>query len=186
MSVQYTGGCAVRRGMFSTLGDVQYTGGCSVHWGMFSTLGDLLSTPEYTGGYHEYAGGVQYTGGYHEYTGGIQYSGGYHSTAGDTMMSVGGYHEYTRGCSVHWGFHTNSIVFPMTFLHIYHDIPSVLMIPPSVLNTPTVLMISPGVLNSPGCTVQTQTITLKMAYQGRSELYVVLNIILCGTNFLIW
>ena len=41
MSVQYTGGCAVRRGMFSTLGDVQYTGGfteytggCSVYWGI--------------------------------------------------------------------------------------------------------------------------------------------------------
>ena len=30
---------------------------------------------------------------------------------------------YTGGCSVHWGFHTNSIVFPMTFPHIYHDIP---------------------------------------------------------------
>ena len=30
-----------------------------------------------------------------------------------------------------------------------------------------------------------QTITLKMAYQGRSELYVVLTVILCGTNSLI-
>ena len=38
-------------------------------------------------------------------------------------MNVGEYHEYARGCSVHWGFHTNSIVFPMTFPHIYHDIP---------------------------------------------------------------
>ena len=46
------------------------------------------------------------------------------------IMSV----QYTRGCSVHWGFHTNSIVFqwpfptfivisPMTFPHIYRDIP---------------------------------------------------------------
>ena len=39
----------------------QYTGGCAVHRGMFSTLG----------GYHEYSGGYhEYTGGYHEYTGG--------------------------------------------------------------------------------------------------------------------
>ena len=30
------------------------------------------------------------------------------------------------------------------------------------------------------------TITLKMAYQGRSERYVVLTIILRGTNFAIW
>ena len=53
---------------------------CAVHWGI------SLSTP----------GGVQYTGGYHEYTGGVQYSGeiprvqrGVFSTQGDTMMSVG-------------------------------------------------------------------------------------------------
>ena len=52
------------------------------------------------------------------------------STLGDTMMSVGdimstlGDVQYTGGCSVHWGFHTNSVVFPMTFPHIYHDIPS--------------------------------------------------------------
>ena len=43
------------------------------------------------------------------------------STLGDTMTSVGEYHEYIGGCSVHWGFHT--IVFPITFLHIYYDIP---------------------------------------------------------------
>ena len=64
------------------------------------------------GRYHEYSGGVEYTEGYHKYTGGYQ-------------MSGRGNHEYTRECSVHWSFHTNSIVFPMTFLHIYHDIPSV-------------------------------------------------------------
>ena len=46
-------------------------------------------------------------------------------TLGDTMMSVGAYHEYTRRCSVHGGFYTNSIVFPMTFPHIYHDAPLV-------------------------------------------------------------
>ena len=64
MSVQYTGG-----------GGVQYTGGCSVHRGMFSTPGDIMSTVgdimstlgvfSTPGGHHEY------TGGYHEYTGGI-------------------------------------------------------------------------------------------------------------------
>ena len=59
---------------------------------MFSKLGDII----------EYAGGVQYTGGYHD--------------------ECGGYNEYTGGCSVHWGFHTNSVVFPMTFPQIYHDI----------------------------------------------------------------
>ena len=58
-------------------------------------------------------------GGYHEYSEWV------FSTMGDTMMSMEGYHEYTRGCSGHWSFHTNSIVFPMTFLHIYHDIPLV-------------------------------------------------------------
>ena len=56
------------------------------------------------------------------------------STLGDTMMSeggyqdeCGGYHEYAGWfqylCSVHRVFHTNSIVFPMTFPHIYHSIP---------------------------------------------------------------
>ena len=80
---------------------------------MFSTRGVSLSTPRDTimcGGYHEPSGGVQYTGGYHEYT------GGYHD-------ECGGYLEHTGGCLVHWGFHTNSIVFPMTFPHIYHDTP---------------------------------------------------------------
>ena len=56
-------------------------------------VGDIMST----------AGVFRTPGRYHEYT--------------------GGYHEYTGGCSVHWGFHTNSVVFPMTFPHIYHDIP---------------------------------------------------------------
>ena len=60
--MQYTGGCSVHQGMFSTPGgyhgysgdtmstpgDVQYTGGCSVHWGV------IMST---VGGYHEYTGG---------------------------------------------------------------------------------------------------------------------------------
>ena len=62
------------------------------------------------GGYHDECGG------YHEYSGGCSVHWG------DTMMSVGGYLEYTGGCSVHWDFHTNSIVFPMTSPHIYHDI----------------------------------------------------------------
>ena len=58
---------------------------------------------------------------------------------GISLSTPGGYHEHTReyhdecgdiivhwgmfgGCSVHWGFHTNSVVFPMTLPHIYHDI----------------------------------------------------------------
>ena len=57
------------------------------------SVGDIMST----------LGVVQYTGGYHD--------------------ECGGYHEYTGVCSVHQGFNTNLIVFPMTFLHIYHDIP---------------------------------------------------------------
>ena len=110
----------------STPGGVQYsgditehTGGCSVQWG-----------------YHEYSGDVQYSGGYYEYSGGYHdQCGGYlstlgvfstlgetMSTLGDTMMSVGGYCQYTGGCSVHWGVYTNSIVFLVTFPHIYHDI----------------------------------------------------------------
>ena len=55
MSVQYTGGRAVKRGMFSALGDIMSTVG-----DIMSTVGDIMSTLE----------GVQYTGGYHEYTGG--------------------------------------------------------------------------------------------------------------------
>ena len=46
------------------------------------------------------------------------------------MSTAGGYDDECgeislvhRGSSVHWDFHTNSIVFPMTFPHIYHDIP---------------------------------------------------------------
>ena len=46
----------------------------------------------------------------------VQHTGGYYD-------ECGGYHEFIGGCSVHWGFHTSSIVFPMTFPHIYHDIP---------------------------------------------------------------
>ena len=64
MSVQYTGGCAVHRGMFSTPGGImstvggyhEYTGECSVH------RGDIMST---LGAYHDECGG------YHEYTGGL-------------------------------------------------------------------------------------------------------------------
>ena len=70
------------------------------------SVGDIIST----------VGGVQYTGGYHD--------------------ECGGYHEYTRGSLVHWGFHTNSIVFPMTFPHIYHDIPHVLMTSPQCTEHP--------------------------------------------------
>ena len=55
--------------------------------------------------------------------GGVQYTGDTMSTLEGYHDECGGYHEYTRGCSVHWGFHTNSVVFPMTFPHVYHDIP---------------------------------------------------------------
>ena len=49
MSVQYTGR---GRGIHQE---------CSVHRGIsLSTPGDII---EYTGGYHEYTGGVQYSGG---------------------------------------------------------------------------------------------------------------------------
>ena len=133
---------------------MQYSGGCSVHWRI------SLNTPS----------GVQYTGGYHEYTGDVQYSGGIPWVQGDTMMSegdimstvgvfstlgghheytggyhdeCGGYHVYTAGCSVHWSFHTNSVVFPMTFRHIYHDIPQ------CTHDIPTVLMISPRCTEHP-------------------------------------
>ena len=41
MSMQYTGECAVQRGMFITPGDIM------------STVGDIMST---LGGYHEYTG----------------------------------------------------------------------------------------------------------------------------------
>ena len=111
MSVQYTGGCAVHRGVImstvgdtmSTPGDVQYTGGLSwVQWGdTMSTLGDV----QYTGGYHEYTGGLPW------WMWGISWvHRGCSVHWGDTMSTLGvyhdecgGYHEYTGGCSVHWG-----------------------------------------------------------------------------------
>ena len=75
------------------------------------------------------------------------------STLGDTIEYTGGlqytrgYHEYTGECSVSWGFHTNSIVFPMTFPHIYHDIPRVLMICPWCTEHPPLYCTLPGVLH---------------------------------------
>ena len=63
--------------------------------GTMMSVGDIMST----------AVGFSTLGGHHEYT------GRYHD-------EFGRYHEYTGGCSVH----TNSIVFPMNFSHIYHDI----------------------------------------------------------------
>ena len=46
---------------------VQFTRGCAVQWGIFSTLVDII---EYTGG------GVFSTPGKYKYTGGVQNSGG--------------------------------------------------------------------------------------------------------------
>ena len=66
-----------------------------------------------------------------------------------------GNYECTKGCSVHWGFHTNSIVFPITFPHIYHDIPQCTEHSQCAHDIPTVLMISPSVLNIPRCTAET-------------------------------
>ena len=88
------------------------------------------------------------------------------------MSTVEGYHEHSRGyydergriSCVHrrmfstLGFPCKFNCFPMTFPHIYHDIPQCTLISPSVLTTPSVLMISltiltisPGVLNIPRC-----------------------------------
>ena len=67
MSVQYTRGCAVHRGTFSTSGDVQYTGRISLSRpGGVQYTGDTMSAQGDTmmsvGRYHEYTGGVQYSG----------------------------------------------------------------------------------------------------------------------------
>ena len=48
------------------------------------------------------------------------------------------------GCSVHWSFHINSIVFPMTFPHIYHEPPL-----PVYSWYPSVLMICPRCTEHP-------------------------------------
>ena len=46
MSVQYTGWCAVQRGIFSTLGGYhEYTGVSSTPGDYMSTPGDYMSTP---------------------------------------------------------------------------------------------------------------------------------------------
>ena len=83
-----------------------------------STLGGA----QCSGGYHEYTGRCSVQWGYHEYSGGFSTLGETMSTLGGYHDEYGGYHEYTRGYSVHWGFHTNSVVFPMTFPHIFHNI----------------------------------------------------------------
>ena len=78
---------------------------CAVHLRMFCRLGDII----------EYTRGVQYNGGCTEYIGGYR-------------DECGGYHEYTGKGDVSYtggiprGFHTNSVVFPMIFPRIYHDI----------------------------------------------------------------
>ena len=84
-------------------------------------------------------------GGCHEYSEGVQYTGGYHD-------ECGGYHEHTGGCSAHWGFHTKSIVFPLTFPHIYHDIPQCTEHPHCTHNIPHITHVSPGVLKILRCT----------------------------------
>ena len=122
---------------------VQYTEECAVHRGMFSTLGNVQYTEECS---VHWGCSVQWMISLST-PGGVQYSGVYH--------------EYTRGCSVHWGFHTNSVVFPMTFPHIYHDIPlvhswclPVYWTPPVYSWYPPVYWTSPVVLHIPRCTAQ--------------------------------
>ena len=116
--VRYIGGCSVH------WGDVQYIGGISLSTPeVFSTLKDIMSIP----------GSVQYSGGIPSVqrgdtmmsVGDIMSTAGVFSTLGGYHDECGRYHEYTRACSENWGFHTNSIVFPMTFPHIYHDLPLV-------------------------------------------------------------
>ena len=97
---------------------INYIGGCSLQ------RGATLSTPGDT---------MMSVGGYHEYTKGCSVHGrdtmmnmrDTMMNVGYTMMSMMVYHEYTGICSLHRGFHANSIVSPMTFPHIYHDIPLV-------------------------------------------------------------
>ena len=97
-----------------------------------STLGGV----QYTGGYHEYTGGVQYIEGISLSTsGGVQYTGRYHEYTGGVQYTWG-YHEYTEGCSVQWSFHTNSNVLPMIFPHTYHDIPRCTEHPPLYCTPP--------------------------------------------------
>ena len=135
-------------------------------WGVFSTLGDIMSTPDVFstvgggGGWIPWvqrkdimstAGAVQYSGEIPWVHWGIPWwvwriswvHRGYHN-------ACGGYHEYTGGYSVHWGFHTNSVVFLMTFPHIYHDIPQCTHGIPQVYWTPQCIY---DIL--PRCTAQT-------------------------------
>ena len=73
----------------------------SVHWGIsLSTLG-VFSTP----------------GGYPEYTGGCSVH------RGNNISTSEGYHDECGGLFNTPGFPHKCNVFPMTFPHIYHDIP---------------------------------------------------------------
>ena len=122
---------------------------CLVPWeGVLSALGgrvswrDIMST---MGRYFEYCGNVRYRGGYHD--------------------ACGGYHEYHRGCSLPWGIQSFVIWVPPRYWTPLryswysprysryppstHDIFTVLNTSHSTQDIPTVLMISPTVLNTP-------------------------------------
>ena len=119
MSVQYTRGCSVHRGIhWVHRRPIEYTGWISwvhrqvfstlgipwVHWGIsWVKLGDIMST-----------------------LGVFSTLGDTMSTLWDTMMSVGGYLEYNGGCSLHRGFHQIQLF--------------------SQWHSRTFIMISPGVL----------------------------------------
>ena len=138
---------------------VQYTGGCVVHQGMFSTLGVFSAL----GGYHEHTGGwsVQW---------GIPWvlRGGTMMSVGDITSTPGGYYDecddQCGGISwVHWGmfstlgFPHKFSCFPKDLPHIYHDIHIRNPYEKSIkrqktTKTPGVPWYPPGVLNTPQCT----------------------------------
>ena len=89
---------------------------------MFSTLGVSLSTPgcaQYTGGYQDECGDdIMTTAGLFSTLGDTM------STLGDTMMSVGDIMSTLVMFST-LRFPYKFKCFPITFPHIYHDIPPV-------------------------------------------------------------
>ena len=132
---------------------VQYIGGCSVHWGCSVHRRDTISK---SGGYHDECGG------YHEYIGGCSVH------RRDTISTSDGYHEYIGGISWYmWGSNLiNPFDFCWKLQSTEHPPmyswypPDVLMISPQCTHgiphmyhdIPTCIMISPDILSIPRCT----------------------------------
>ena len=134
---------------------VQYTRGCAVHWGMFSTP---RGYHEYSGGYHEYTGGVQYTGGYHDKCGVRSLQIQLNLYGNPTVLNIP---WCTHDIPPHSSWYPPVYSwYPPTVLNTpqcSHDIPPVYWTSPvySIISPWCTQWYPPGVLHTSRCTAQT-------------------------------